>query len=116
MRRVDLNSGSRSMKIIIHPKIETFKRPGFLGNFGYEVFADEQFYRPDILNGEKFLCLVHTERHIQKIKRACEVKAIVAEMQLTPECYEIACLGVGTAILAAEEGNFAVQCMTGHHA
>ena len=104
------------MRVIVHPKVASFKRPGFLEEFGFKDFAKEEFFRRDIPDGEKFLNLVHTERHIRKIKKACQVKAHVAEMDLTPECYEIACLGVGTVILASEEGNFAIQCITGHHA
>jgi acetoin utilization deacetylase AcuC-like enzyme len=108
--------GADKMKIIVHPKVATFKRPGFLEEFSFKDFAREDFFRRDIPNGEEFLKLVHTEKYIRKIKKACEVKAFLAEMKLTPECYEIACLGVGTVILASGEGNFAIQCMTGHHA
>jgi len=108
--------GVNKMKIVVHPKVAEFKRPGFLEEFSFKDFAKEEFFRRDIPDGEKFLSLVHTEKHIRKIKKACEVKAYLAEMQLTQECYEIACLGVGTVILASEEGNFAIQCMTGHHA
>ena len=104
------------MRIMVHPKVALFRRHGFLGGFDFKDFAKEEFLRSDIPNGEKFLSLVHTEKHIRKVKKACEVKAQLAEMQLTPECYEIACLGVGTVILASEEGNFGIQCMTGHHA
>lgn len=104
------------MKIIVHPKVAKFKRPGFLEEFSFKDFAKEEFFRKDIPDGERFLGLVHTEKHIRKVKKACEVKSHLAEMQLTPECYEIACFGVGTVILASEEENFAIQCMTGHHA
>jgi len=107
---------NHKMKIVVHPKLVVFKRPGFLKEFGFKDFAREEFFRKDIPNGEEFLKLVHAEKHIREIKKACEIKAYLAEMQLTPECYEIACLGVGTVILASEEGNFAIQCMTGHHA
>ncbi len=109
-------SDRHKMQIMVHSKVALSKRPGFLGEFSFKDFAREQFFRRDIPNGEKFLSLVHTERHIRKVKKACEVKAHLAEMDLTPECYEIACLGVGTVILASEEGGFAIQCMTGHHA
>ncbi len=104
------------MRIIVYPKVALFRRPGFLGEFNFKDFAKEKFLRRNIPDGEKFLNLVHTEKHIRKVKKACEVKVQLAETQLTPECYEIACLGVGTVILASEEGDFAIQCMTGHHA
>jgi acetoin utilization deacetylase AcuC-like enzyme len=104
------------MNIIVHPKVATFKRQGFLGSFNFEDFTKEEFYKKELPDGEKFLGLVHTEKYISKIKKACSVKSYLAEMQLTPESYKIACLGVGTVILASEQGDFAIQCMNGHHA
>lgn len=104
------------MKIIIHPEVATFKQVGSVGKYSFKDFAKEEFYRRDIPNGEEFLNLIHTERHIRKVKKACSFKAHLAELRLTPECYKIACLGVGTVILASDEDHFAIQCFTGHHA
>jgi len=104
------------MRIVIHPKIAEFKRSGFLGKFDFADFAGTQFVDNNIRNGENYLQLVHSNQHIRKVKKACEVKAEMAEMRLAPEYYEVACLGVGTTILASDERNFAVQCLNGHHA
>lgn len=93
-----------------------FKRQGFLGSFNFKDFAKEKYYRKDIPNGEEFLELVHPKKYINKIKRACFNKAHLAELDLTPETYEIACLGVGTVILASDKGDFALQNIDGHHA
>lgn len=104
------------MRIIVHPKVAAFKRLDFLKGFGLEEFAKAEFLREDIPYGERFLGLVHSKRHIRRVKRACEVRAEMAEMKLSPDCYEVACLSVGTVVLASHECGFAVQCMTGHHA
>lgn len=104
------------MNIITSPQVAVFKRPGFLESFGFDYFAKKEFYKEDIPDGEEYLNLVHTERYIRKIKKACSVKATVAEMKLSPECYKVATLSVGTAIYASENNGFAIQCMTGHHA
>lgn len=106
----------KRMNIVVHPMIAKFERPGFLGRYNFRDFVDEKFYRKEIPDGEEFLGLIHPEKFIRKIKKACLVKSRLAEMELTPKCYKIACLGTGTVVLASEEGNFAIQCMNGHHA
>ena len=67
-------------------------------------------------DGEKWIGLVHPESYQLKIRRACEDHDVVAEVQLTPETYDAACLAVGLAVQASEQGDFAVIRPPGHHA
>jgi len=101
---------------VTHPKIVHFNRPGFLNSCNLRDFARDEFYRKQIPNGESFLNLIHPERYVKKIRRACFAKSIVAEIRLTPECFDVAIIGVGTTVFASDNEAFAVQCMTGHHA
>jgi len=68
------------------------------------------------IDGEKWITLVHTEAYRDYIKEACYDKNVVAEVLLTPESYEAACLSVGLTVRASETGEFAVVRPPGHHA
>jgi len=68
------------------------------------------------IDGEKWITLVHTEAYRDYIKEACYNKNVIAEVQLTPESYEAACLSVGLTVQASETGEFAVVRPPGHHA
>lgn len=67
-------------------------------------------------DGEPFLSLVHSQEYIDYIKGACQSGALLAEVKLTPETYDAACLAVGVSIKAAEQEDFAVVRPPGHHA
>ena len=69
-----------------------------------------------IADGEEYITLVHPEKYRESIKQACNNRDVVAEVQLTPESYEAACLAVGLAVKAAEDGDFAAIRPPGHHA
>lgn len=69
-----------------------------------------------IIVGEKYLSLVHSEKYIRKIKRACEVKWNIAEIKLSPESYIAACNAVWLTILASQNNDFAVVRPPWHHA
>ncbi len=65
---------------------------------------------------EDYLSLIHTQRHIHKIKRSCQNSKILAEVQLTPESYNAACRAVGLSILASQQNDFAIVRPPWHHA
>lgn len=108
--------GSDKMYIVTHPKIANFDRPGFLKKFNFNEFAKNDFYVDEISNGKDLLGLIHSEKYIRMIRKACSVKATVAEMKLTPECFDVATTGIGITVFASDNNAFAVQCINGHHA
>lgn len=67
-------------------------------------------------NGESFITLVHSESYRELVRKACMNKEVLAEVYLSPESYEAACSAVGLAIMASEQGDFAVIRPPGHHA
>jgi acetoin utilization deacetylase AcuC-like enzyme len=67
-------------------------------------------------DGEEYVQLVHSERYLKYVKEACYQNAILAEVMVTPESYEAACLAVGLTILASENNDFAIVRPPGHHA
>jgi acetoin utilization deacetylase AcuC-like enzyme len=103
------------VNIIAHPKVldsRNLSNPEFFNLKDY----NQIILVKDVPNGEEYLSLIHPQRYINKIKRACAVRAKLAEVQLAPEDFEIACLAVGTVILASKQNDFAIQRLTGHHA
>jgi acetoin utilization deacetylase AcuC-like enzyme len=67
-------------------------------------------------DGECYFDLVHSTDYINEIKSACTESRAIAEIKLTPESYEAAKTAVGLAVLAAEQGDFALIRPPGHHA
>ena len=67
-------------------------------------------------NGETYIPLVHSESHLKLVRDACMNHQVLAEVYLTPESYDAACSAVGLAVMAAEQGDFAVIRPPGHHA
>lgn len=104
------------MRIVVHPVTPRFKRPGFLNRYGLTDFDKNEFYEKQIPDGKNLLYLIHPDKYIKKIKKACSVKAEMAEMRLTPECFDAAAIGVGTTVFASSNNAFAIQNMAGHHA
>ena len=49
-------------------------------------------------NGEEFLTLVHAEKYIRKIKKMAEDREILAEVKLTKESYDAACIAAGQSV------------------
>jgi len=68
-----------------------------------------------VVNGEEYISLVHNEDYIERIKKSCELGGILAEVNVSPETYEAACLAVGATIKASEQNDFAVVRPPGHH-
>jgi acetoin utilization deacetylase AcuC-like enzyme len=82
----------------------------------YRIKDFKDLYENVEINGEEFITLVHNEQYKNWIKEACRYGDMVAEVQLTPESYEAACLAVGLTIRASEQNDFAVVRPPGHHA
>jgi acetoin utilization deacetylase AcuC-like enzyme len=83
------------------------------GSYRINEFVDIE---DTTVDGEEFIPLVHPEDYRERIKQACYNRDVVAEVQLTTDSYEAACLAVGLAVRAAENGDFAVIRPPGHHA
>ncbi len=81
----------------------------------YRITAFKDIEDTDV-NGEKWISLVHPEKYRDHIKQACKNHELLAEVFLTPESYEAACLAVGLAVQASVDGDFAVIRPPGHHA
>lgn len=103
------------MKILFHKKfLEHNIDSDSEGAYRIMSFADS--YEAPEFDGEPYLTLVHPERYIREIRRACEERETLAEINLTPESWEAACLAVGLTIKASESDDFAVVRPPGHHA
>jgi acetoin utilization deacetylase AcuC-like enzyme len=66
---------------------------------------------------EKYLTLAHSPGHINKVKELSKKGASAdPETVVCNKSYEVACYAAGAAILAAEQGSFALVRPPGHHA
>ena len=83
---------------------------------GVYRIRDFQDIEDTTIDGEKWMSLIHPESYRESIKNACNKYEVIAEVQLTPESYEAACLAVGLVVHAAEHGDFAAIRPPGHHA
>ena len=89
------------------------------GSFAEGPYRIEEFpgnFSEADFNGEEYIKLVHSESHIKLVREACMNHQVLAEVYLAPESYEAACSAVGLAIMASEQGDFAVVRPPGHHA
>lgn len=68
------------------------------------------------VDGEKFLTLVHKYSYLEKIKTNCEKGIRMGGVATNIDTYSSACLAVGLAIDAANNGDFAAIRPPGHHA
>ncbi len=103
------------MKILFNSKFLHHNPDSFAeGPYRMEAFLS----RTDEVDadGESFINLVHSKKHLQQVRNACMNRQVLAEVQLLPESYEAACSAVGLTIMAAEQGDFAVVRPPGHHA
>ncbi len=82
----------------------------------YRLLSYMDIYEAPAVDGEPYLDLIHTERYIDYVRKACQQGEDVAETTLTPASWEAACLAVGLTIQASEQGDFAVVRPPGHHA
>lgn len=70
-----------------------------------------------VINGEKYLNLVHPESYVEYVKGACKKSEdLDPDTKTCPKSYEAACHAVGATIQAAETGDFALVRPPGHHA
>lgn len=67
-------------------------------------------------NGEESIALIYSQKYLRKIKKACENKTRLAEVNLTKESYMATLIAVGLSVLASEQNDFAVVRPPGHHA
>jgi len=86
----------------------------FEGAYRIQDFTDQP--NQPTTDGAKYLSLVHPDKYICKIKRACECKSTLAEIKLSPKSFEAACEAANLTILASEQNDFAVVRPPGHHA
>ncbi len=79
--------------------------------------AFQQLPDADILDGEKFLPLVHSPEYIERVREASISQGHVDhETFMSPGSFRAACHAVGATIRAAETGGFALVRPPGHHA
>ena len=70
-----------------------------------------------VMDGEKYLELVHPEGYIEFVKDACKNSAdLDPDTKTCPKTFEVACKAVGATIQASESGDFALVRPPGHHA
>lgn len=71
----------------------------------------------DLLNGEELLGLVHRRDYIEGVQEACRWGGhLDGDTVVSPHSFEVACYGVGAAMLAADRNAFAIVRPPGHHA
>jgi len=71
----------------------------------------------EIPNGEPWLTLVHSQAHVDAIRRSSrDGFQLDEDTFLSQDSFAAATCAVGAAILASEEGNFALFRPPGHHA
>ena len=70
----------------------------------------------ELLDGEKYLSLVHSMSHIQKIREnSKDFYQIDEDTFLSNRSFPVACYGVGASVQASDTGNFALIRPPGHH-
>ncbi len=102
------------MKILFNKKFLDHN-PGSPAEGPYRI-ADFKDIPDTEIDGETWISLVHPESYREMIKKACFEREMMAEVDLSPTTYEAACLAVGLAVKASEQGDFAVIRPPGHHA
>ncbi len=103
------------MKVLFNSKFLKHN-PGSYAEGPYRI---KDFASPSVeddKNGESYVTLVHSDSHFKRVHEACKNQEILAEVNLSPDSYNAACSAVGLAIMAAEQGDFAVVRPPGHHA
>lgn len=90
--------------------------PGSYAEGPYRIESFSSAAKEVDSNGESFVTLVHSQAHLDLVRDACMNKQVLAELYLAPDSYDAACSAVGLAVMAAENGDFAVVRPPGHHA
>lgn len=92
-------------------------------NYGINSFPEGSYRLYDFLgledtkfNGENFVPLIYNKKYIQKFKKSCERKDVVAEIKLDNKTYKAAFIANGLSVLASKQNDFAVIRPPGHHA
>ncbi|MEA2015492.1 MAG: histone deacetylase [Actinomycetota bacterium] len=71
----------------------------------------------DVINGEKYLGLMHTKKYIEHVKKYCsESKPLDRDTFTSKKSYQAAIYAVGATIMASESNDFALVRPPGHHA
>jgi len=81
-----------------------------------EVLLDTGAYIDFNVYSDSLLELIHTRDYVDRIRRACYSRQTLAQVQLTPTSFEVACLAVSTSVEAAQQSGFAAVRPPGHHA
>jgi len=71
----------------------------------------------ELVNGEKYLQLIHSQEHIQKIREnSADFYQLDEDTFLSKQSFNVASYAVGATVQASETGNFALVRPPGHHA
>jgi acetoin utilization deacetylase AcuC-like enzyme len=103
------------MKVLFSKKFLNHN-PNSFGEGAYRIRDFNNGIEKPEYNGEKYINLVHAKDYIKEIQEASTRYSLLAEVELSPESYEAACIAVGLTILASEQNDFAVVRPPGHHA
>jgi acetoin utilization deacetylase AcuC-like enzyme len=103
------------MKILFNSKFLKHN-PGSSGEGPYRIKDFTDHIEDTEVDGGPYIPLVHPEHYRKNIYDACMEGKMVAEVWLSPESYEAACLAVGLTVLASQQNDFAVVRPPGHHA
>jgi len=82
----------------------------------YRIMGFKEIYDDTAVDGEEYITLIHSKEYKELIRDACMDSEYLAEVKLTPESYEAACLAIGLTVKASEQNDFAVVRPPGHHA
>jgi len=106
------------MEILFNKKFMDYNQNETRGDGNYRIkeFVDKYPDTPVDFDPMPFIQKVHTKEYLEFLKSECETNGYMAEVDLTPETYDLAVLSVGLTILASETNNFAVCRPSGHHA
>ena len=95
------------MEILFNSKFLNHN-PGSYADGPYRIEAFVSRVRDVDRNGEEFVTLVHTDAHLERVRKACMAHQVLAEVYLSPKSYDAACSAAGLAVMAAEHGDFGI--------
>ena len=103
------------MNILFNSKF-LLHNPDSFGEGPYRIKDFAGIVEETTYNGEQYITLVHSKDYKEQIRQSCMQGGVLAEVTISPQSYEAACLAVGLTILASERGDFAIVRPPGHHA